>query len=122
MAACGVDRKNIFLVNKICTPLSYESLVTLTQFIFEARQCFGRGMIKYNALGLCNLFFKYLETTLRYTIVRLFPNDILLHIFSSFQHTVLPLDTGKKIEVAFLVSVNSITILAAASDTNVVAT
>ena len=82
----------------MCTPLSYESLVTSTQFIFEARQCFGRGMIKYNALGFCNLFFKYLETTLWYTIVRLFPNDILLQFFPCIQGEYSMLEATKNMK------------------------
>ena len=81
-----------FLVDVICTPTSYKSLVALIKIFLR---CFCQGMIKYNAPRFYNRFFKYFKTTLWYTIVSLFINAILLHMFSSFVHTLLPLDTGQ---------------------------
>ena len=81
--------------NIICTPPSYERLTALINFFVEARRCFFRGMIKYNVPGFCNRFFKYQGTTIRYTIVRLLTNAILIHMLSSFWYTVINLDTGQ---------------------------
>ena len=91
----GYTENNIFLVNRVCAPPSYEILVTSIQLFFEERWCFFRGMIKSKTPGFCNRLFKCCKTTIQYTIVSLFPYAILLYLLSSFQHIVPPLDTRK---------------------------